>query len=449
MCAAATSARSPRRACARHCPSRSSSSQVRAARCASAPKRMSTRPSSWRCRNDVVLVAFGDMLRVPVNVPRSEPRSLEQAKAAGADIRPIASPLEAVRIAQRNPIGTVVFFAAGFETTTAPVRRDARRKARPTTCSCCCRDDGPGPRCAMLLESGTPRFDALVAPGHVATVMGPEEWEFVAATARHAGRDRRIPSRYAAARRPTPCCGSTFRGEAVPRQLLPRSRAAGRQRRRREASSTRRWTWSMPTGAASASSRSPATRCSRSVRGARCPPRAALLSRPERASASAKCRPAATAPTSCSGRIRPNECRLYGVACTPRNPIGPCMVSDEGACRIWWASGLRENQLGGPRVTSARCACVSPATCAAGAAASVRPRAGRGFSTVRLSPRAPAGHLGFSAATARARSRSSRKEPAREFESFAADLVARAPPLAQPRIVTRESILRDEACAAS
>lgn len=70
---------------------------------------------------DVVLVAFGDMLRVPVNVPKSEPRSLEQAKAAGADIRPIASPTEAVRIANEDPSRLVVFFAAGFETTTAPV----------------------------------------------------------------------------------------------------------------------------------------------------------------------------------------------------------------------------------------------------------------------------------------------------------------------------------------
>src|SRR5512135_1338329 len=70
---------------------------------------------------NVILVAFGDMLRVPVNVPKSEPRSLEQAKAAGADVRPIASPREAVQIAQQNPQRQVVFFAAGFETTTAPV----------------------------------------------------------------------------------------------------------------------------------------------------------------------------------------------------------------------------------------------------------------------------------------------------------------------------------------
>ena len=57
---------------------------------------------------NIILVAFGDMLRVPVNGPKKDPRSLEQAKAAGADVRPIASPMEAVRIAQENPGITVV-----------------------------------------------------------------------------------------------------------------------------------------------------------------------------------------------------------------------------------------------------------------------------------------------------------------------------------------------------
>ena len=45
------------------------------------------------------------------------------------------------------------------------------------------------------------------------------------------------------------------------------------------------------------------------------------------------------------GRIYPNQCRLYGKGCVPRNPIGPCMVSDEGACRIWWSSGIRERDV--------------------------------------------------------------------------------------------------------
>ena len=69
----------------------------------------------------VIRLAFGDMLRVPVNVPKREPRSLEQARAAGADIRPVASPLEARQIALDHPDRRVVFFAAGFETTMAPV----------------------------------------------------------------------------------------------------------------------------------------------------------------------------------------------------------------------------------------------------------------------------------------------------------------------------------------
>ena len=47
------------------------------------------------------------------------------------------------------------------------------------------------------------------------------------------------------------------------------------------------------------------------------------------------------------GKIYPNQCILYGRACTPRKPIGPCMVSDEGACRIWWAAGYRDNEWEG------------------------------------------------------------------------------------------------------
>jgi hydrogenase expression/formation protein HypD len=51
------------------------------------------------------------------------------------------------------------------------------------------------------------------------------------------------------------------------------------------------------------------------------------------------------------GKIKPNECRLYGESCLPRNPVGPCMVSDEGACRIWWASGVRKES---PEITTVR-----------------------------------------------------------------------------------------------
>ncbi len=126
----------------------------------------------------VTVVAYGDMLRVPVNAPRSEPRSLEQAKAAGADVRPIASPLDAVRIARANADRPVVFLAAGFETTTAPCAAMLAQGA-PENLYVLLSGRRTWPIVAQLLESGTAAFDALVAPGHVATVMGPEEWEFV------------------------------------------------------------------------------------------------------------------------------------------------------------------------------------------------------------------------------------------------------------------------------
>ena len=127
---------------------------------------------------DVILVAFGDMLRVPVNVPRREARSLEQARAAGADIRPIATPTEVVRIANENPGRRVIFFAAGFETTTAPVAA-MLAEGVPSNLLVLLSARLTWPAVAMLLDSEEPGFDALIAPGHVSTVMGPEEWQFV------------------------------------------------------------------------------------------------------------------------------------------------------------------------------------------------------------------------------------------------------------------------------
>ena len=80
---------------------------------------------------EVTLLAYGDMLRVPVNVPKGEPRSLEQAKAAGADIRPIASPTEAVALDSRRPRRR---------------RPPCSPRACPTTFCCCCPGVGPGRR---------------------------------------------------------------------------------------------------------------------------------------------------------------------------------------------------------------------------------------------------------------------------------------------------------------
>ena len=176
----------------------------------------------------VILVAYGDMLRVPVNAPKSEPRSLEQAKAAGADVRPIASPLEAARIARENPAahGGV---PCGRLRDHHRAGGGAARAGRADNLMFLMSGRRTWPAVAMLLDSGEPGFEALIAPGHVATVMGPEEWEFVPRDHAHSCGGRGFFARLAA-RGALLGAAAEARGQVLPRQLLSPGRAPGRQR---------------------------------------------------------------------------------------------------------------------------------------------------------------------------------------------------------------------------
>lgn len=288
-------------------------------------------------RESVTLVAFGDMLRVPVNVPKSEPRSLEQARAAGADVRPIASPQEAARIAGQQPGRPVVFFAAGFETTSAPVAA-MLVEGVPENLYLLLSGRLTWPAVAMLLDSEQPGFDALVAPGHVSTVMGPEEWRFVverhAIPAAIAGftPDSLLAAIYSVLRQLGE--GNAFLDNCYPELV----RAGGNPTARRYLATAMRVVdanWRGVGGIpASGFALAPAFR--RHDARERFP-----------SHADASRRRAGQMPPGCDcarvvlGKLYPDQCRLYGSGCTPRHPIGPCMVSDEGACRIWWAGGTR------------------------------------------------------------------------------------------------------------
>jgi hydrogenase expression/formation protein HypD len=288
---------------------------------------------------DITLVAFGDMLRVPVNVPKREPRSLEQAKAAGADIRPIASPTEAVRIANEDPSRLVVFFAAGFETTTAPVASMLAEGA-PDNLLVLLSGRLTWPAVAMLLQSGTPGFDALIAPGHVSTVMGPEEWEFVVTEhdipAAVAGftPDSLLAAMYSVLRQVRD--GRHFLDNCYPQVV----RAGGNPEARRQLDEVMEVVDANWRGIGIIPKSGYALRESYAAHDAR---------KRFKSYADASRKRVGEMPPGCDcasvvlGKIYPNQCRLYGLACTPRKPVGPCMVSDEGACRIWWSSGMREN----------------------------------------------------------------------------------------------------------
>jgi hydrogenase expression/formation protein HypD len=129
-------------------------------------------------RPRVIFTSFGDMLRVP-----GSRVSLLEAKAAGADVRMVYSPLDAVKMARANPDREVVFFAVGFETT-APANAMAVWQAART---------GVGnfsllvahvlvPQAMQtILESPTCRIHGFLAPGHVCAVTGFRPYEAIAA----------------------------------------------------------------------------------------------------------------------------------------------------------------------------------------------------------------------------------------------------------------------------
>jgi len=299
-------------------------------------------------REKITVLAFGDMLRVPVNAPKRAARSLEQAKAAGADIRPIASPTEAVRVAESCPGRPVVFFAAGFETTTAPIAA-MLAEGVPDNLFVLLSGRLTWPAVAMLLGSGDAGFDALIAPGHVATVMGPEEWEFVP-------KQHSMPAAIAGFR-PETLLAALYRvlcqylgGTAQLDNCYPEVVRPGGN------------------GRARALLRAVMDVADANWRGIGVIPKSGfVLAEAYAAHDARRALPSypnevrkrmGEMPPGCDcarvvlGKLYPDQCRLYGTACTPRTPIGPCMVSDEGACRIWWASGKRKNERTVPTATT-------------------------------------------------------------------------------------------------
>jgi hydrogenase expression/formation protein HypD len=295
-------------------------------------------------RQGVILATFGDMLRVPIHEHGKDVRSLEQARAAGAEVQAIASPVEARKLAERSGGRPVVLFAVGFETTMAPVAA-LLAEGVPEHLFVLCSGRRTWPVVKMLLDSGEHTIDALIAPGHVATVMGPEEWASVPDTYRlpaavagftpasllqaiHAvlcqwieGRPR-LENGYPQAVR----CGGNPRARALLERCFEIVPAAWR-------------------GIGSIPASGFALKAEFAGHDART---LALESDGPGGAEVGSMPPGCECAKVVLGRITPSDCRIYGRACTPRTPVGPCMVSEEGACHIWWAAGIRPQPLSRP-----------------------------------------------------------------------------------------------------
>jgi hydrogenase expression/formation protein HypD len=277
------------------------------------------------------------MMRVPGGT-----ETLLDAKAAGADIRMVYSPLDALRIAKQNPNREVVFFAIGFETT-APSTALTLMRAKAegiTNFFCFCNHVTIVPPLRALLESPDLRLDGFIGPGHVSTVVGARPFEF-------------IPADY-----DKPVVISGFEPLDLLQSVYMVLVQLAEGRREVENQYKRVVPYDGNPQALKVMAEVFELRPHFEWRGLGFITHSGLkLSRAYEAF-DAELRYAVPGvrvadPKACQcgevlkGVIKPWECKVFGTACTPERPIGTCMVSSEGACAAYYNYGrfARERQV--------------------------------------------------------------------------------------------------------
>ena len=280
-------------------------------------------------RPEVIFTTFGDMLRVPASNG-----SLLDAKARGADVRMVYSPLDALKLARENPDRDVVFFAIGFETTTpsTALTLQRARAERIRNFFAFCNHVTIIPAIRAILDSPDLRLDGFIGPGHVSTVIGIRPYRFIA-------RDYK---------RPVVVSGFEPLDVLQGVYMILRQLREGRSEVENQYSRVVR-----EEGNALALRAIAATMELRTTfewRGLGFISQSALKLRPELRDYDAELRyelPGVRVadPKACQcgevlkGVIKPWECKVFGTACTPDHPIGTCMVSSEGACAAYYNYG--------------------------------------------------------------------------------------------------------------
>jgi hydrogenase expression/formation protein HypD len=284
----------------------------------------------------VMLCTYGDVMRVPA----SDGLSLIRAKARGADIRMVYSPLDALQLARTNPSREIVFLAIGFETTTPPTAlaiHQAAREGLKNFSLLCCHVLTPA-AIAHLLESSDVRLygsipiDGFVGPAHVSIVIGSRPYEAFAANHR----------------KPVVIAG--FEPLDVMQAILMLVRQVNDGRAEIENEFTRAVSREGNLTAQKVTAQVLEVRDSFEWRGLGEVAHSALKIRGEYAAFDAERRfnlsyvPVADHKQCECGAIlrgvkKPSDCKLFGNVCTPDNPMGSCMVSSEGSCAAHYSYG--------------------------------------------------------------------------------------------------------------
>ena len=287
-------------------------------------------------RPGLILCTYADTMRVPA----SGGLSLMKAKALGRDIRMVYSSADALRLAREHPDRDVVFFAIGFETTTPPTAVAIRQADAEglANFSVFCNHVVTPAAISNILESkdvrelGTVPLDGFIGPAHVSTVIGSEPYEYFA-------------EEYA---RPVVIAG--FEPLDVMQAILMLVRQLNEGRAEVENEFTRAVTREGNAKAKAIVADVFELRKTFEWRGLGEVPYSALRIKERYRRFDAEARygivyqsvadnKACECGAILRGVKRPVDCRLFGTACTPENPMGSCMVSSEGACAAHYTYG--------------------------------------------------------------------------------------------------------------
>jgi hydrogenase expression/formation protein HypD len=284
----------------------------------------------------VILCTYGDTLRVPA----SDGLSLMKAKARGGDIRMVYSTLDALQIARDNPQRQVVFFAIGFETTTPPTALailQAAQEQLDNFSVLCCHVLTPA-AITHVLESpevrqwGTVPIDGFIGPAHVSTVIGSRPYEPFAAHYR----------------KPVVIAG--FEPLDVLQAILMLIAQVNDGRAEVENEFSRAVSRDGNKKAQDRMAEVFELRHEFEWRGLGTVPESALNIRESYGNFDAERRfkiayqsvpdnKACECGAILRGVKRPQDCKIFGIVCTPENPVGSCMVSSEGACAAHYSYG--------------------------------------------------------------------------------------------------------------
>jgi len=280
-------------------------------------------------RDDVITATYGDMVRVP-----GKADSLEAARGAGASVEVVYSARDAVKLARENPERNVVFLAVGFETTT------------PATAAAVLEADAAGltnffilpghkvimPALAAILSAGDVPIDGLLCPGHVSVILGWAAYKPLAQTYHK------------------PCVVVGFE----PANMLEGIARLIGQVAANEAGVENAYGVAVTEGGNAHALRmidqvfGPAPAVWRAMGEI---PDSGLALRDAYAQFDARAKfgvefgpdyepPGCRCGEVIQGKVEPTKCGLFGVKCSPTNPVGPCMVSSEGTCAAWYKYNL-------------------------------------------------------------------------------------------------------------